>query len=276
MSAPKVTDLEWQTDTLASASSTNQNVEGDDATNDAAVPTVRLGNYCEIPDKTIQVSGTLEAIKKAGRNSELAYQMTKRSKEIKRDMETSILQNKARSAGTSSTARVTAGMGAWITTNVNNAGGSGNNPPGDGTAARTDGTQRAFTEAQLKNVLQQCWEEGAEPKMLMVGAFNKGVASGFPGIATKTKEVDDKRTVATVDVYVSDFSTLRIVPNRFQRARDAWVVDPEYAELAYLRPFKVQDLAKTGDSMRKQMLAEFALVVKNEKAHGLIADLTTS
>jgi hypothetical protein len=170
----KNTFHEWQTDALASASGDNKVVEGDDPANDAATATVRLGNYTQLSDKVIQVSSTQRASNNAGRGDELSYQLMKRSKELKRDIETRITGNYASAAGNASTARECAGFEAWIQTNESlGATGTSTAFSAGIQAAAGDGTQRAYTEALLKDVLQLCWENGGEPSMVMVGAFNK-------------------------------------------------------------------------------------------------------
>ena len=163
---------EWQTDSLAAASSTNAVIEGDDATTDASTPTVRLGNYTQISDKVPRVTGTQRTNDSAGRGDELDYQIMKRAKELKRDMEASLTANNARVAGNDTTARELAGVPAWLATNTS-FGAGGADPTGDGTDARTDGTQRAFAEADLRDVLAKCWDEGGNPSLIMTGSFNK-------------------------------------------------------------------------------------------------------
>lgn len=272
------TFFEWQTDSLA-ATSTTPVINGDDvASFDATAATTRLGNYTHIRRRTVIVADNLEAVDKAGRDSELAYQLAKRGKELKRDIEAVLLANNARVAGNSSTAPETAGLGAWIATN-DNFGTGGASPTGDGTDARTDGTQRAFTEAMLKDVMQKTWSAGGNPSVLMVGPFNKQAVSAFTGIAAQRYQApsDSPTTIiGAADVYLSDFGSVTVVPNRFQRDRDAFVLDPEYASVCYLRPIQQVELAKTGDAEKRMVIAEFGLKVMNEAAHGLIADLTTS
>lgn len=272
------TFFEWQTDSLASTSTTPV-INGDDVSSfDATSATTRLGNYTHIRRRTYVIADNLAAVDEAGRADEVAYQVAKRGKEIKRDIESVLLDNNARVAGNSSTAPETAGLGAWIATN-DSVGTGGAAPTGDGTDARTDGTQRAFTEAMLKDVMQQAWTSGGNPSMLMVGAFNKQAVSAFAGIAAQRYMApsDSPTTiVGAADVYMSDFGTLTVVPNRFQRARDAWVLDPEYASVCYLRPIQKVDLAKTGDAEKGMLIGEFGLKVMNEAAHGIVADLTTS
>jgi hypothetical protein len=267
---------EWQTDALAAAASDNYQIEGDEISFAAPSATTRLGNRTQISRKSVIVSGTLDSVSKAGRNNELAYQISKASKELKRDMETSLTANQAPVTGDDSTARRLAGLESWIKTNTSKGGGSGADPTTSGTNARTDGTQRAFTEAQLKDVIKQCWDEGGDPSMIMLGSFNKQVLSGFTGGSTRFDPAENKRLVAAVDVYESDFGAMTVVPNRFSRSRSAYVIQPDMWGVAFLRDFQLMDLAKTGDATKQALLAEYTLVSKNEKASGGIFDLTTS
>jgi hypothetical protein len=266
---------EWQTDSLAAATTANAAIEGADATSATMSPTVRLGNYTQIIQKTVQVSGTLDTVNKAGRKSEKAYQLAKASSELKRDLETILLANQGRSAGTSTIARNLGSILSWIKTN-SDVGSGGSDPATIGVSTRTDGTQRTFTETLLRTVVAEVFVSGGSPKILMVGAAGKQKVSTFAGIAAQ-RYMAPGNTPTTIigaaDVYMSDFGTMSVVPNRFMRVRDALVIDPEYAALAYLRPFQTNDLAKTGDSENTQLLAEVTLEVKNEAAHGIIADL---
>lgn len=265
---------EWQTDSLASADTANAVVEGDDATTDASSPTTRLGNICQISDKVARVTGTQQAVDSAGRSNELNYQMVKRGLELKRDMESILVGTNQAKVNTAGIARKTASILSWIKTNTSK---SGSDPAtADGAATRTDGTQRAFTEALLKPVLKACWESGGNPGTIMVGGFNKQAFSTFTGRSTPQEDAKAKRIVNAVDFYESDFGKQKIVPNRFMRARDALVLDMEYWGLDYLRNMKTVELAKTGDSERKQIICEYTLVAKNEAASGGVFDLTTS
>lgn len=270
---------EWQTDALAAADGANKVVEGDDPANDSITATVRLGNYTQIMDKVIQVSSTQRAANNAGRGDELSYQLMKRSKEIKRDMETRLTGNYASVAGNASTARECAGFEAWIQTN-DSRGASGANTAFSGgiQAAATDGTQRVYTETLLQDVLQLCWENGGEPTQVQVGAFNKKAMSSFAGIADQVRDTGNKRAtiVGAADVYVSDFGQVNIIANRFSRTRSALVIDPSMWKLCYYQRFKTEDLAKTGHSDRKMLSVEFTLESCNEKGSGVVADLTTS
>jgi hypothetical protein len=272
---------EWQTQALAAVDTANAVLEGDDATTDAATPTVRLGNICQISDKVARVTGTQRAVEHAGRDDELEYQEMLKGLELKRDMESILVgTNQAKITGNDSTARKTASVLSWIKTNTSkgSAGGAADPSAADGTGTRTDGTQRAFTEAQLKSVLQSTWNSGGKPDVIMVGGFNKQVFSTFTGRATPMEDTKSKKIVAAVDAYESDFGRLKIVPNRFQRARDVLVLQMDMWAVAYLNGRRIVSipLAKTGDSDRRQMLSEYALVSRNEKASGGVFDLTTS
>jgi len=270
---------EWQTQALASVDTANAVLEGDDATTDAATPTVRLGNICQISDKVARVTGTQQAVEHAGRDDELAYQEMLKGLELKRDMESILCgTNQAKNAGAAATARVTASVLSWIKTNTSK-GASGSDPSAaDGTGTRTDGTQRLFTEANLKTVLQSVWNNGGKPDVVMTGGFNKQQFSTFTGRATPTEDTKAKKIVAAVDAYESDFGTIKVAPNRFMRSRDVLVLQTDMWAIAFLNGRKMVsvNLAKTGDSERRQILSEYSLVSRNEKASGGVFDNTTS
>lgn len=266
---------EWQTDTLAAATTVNAAVEGADATSGNLSLTTRLGNYTQIVQKTIQVSGTLEAVNKAGRKSEKAYQLARASSELKRDIETILCANQGRSAGNSTTARTLGSMLSWIQTNTDKGVG-GADPATIGVSVRTDGTLRTFTEVLLKSVVKKVYDAGGTPKVLLVGTGAKQKVSEFAGIAAQRYMApsDGPTTIiGAADVYLSDFGSISVVPSRFMRTRDAFVLDPEYAAVAYLRPFATNELAKAGDSEKTQILAELTLEMRNEAAHGLVTDI---
>jgi hypothetical protein len=267
---------EWQTDALAAASTANAQLEGDDITAGASTATTRVQNYCQISYKALAVTGTQEVVNKAGRDSEVAYQVAKRGNELKRDMEAILTQNQGYNAGASGTARKARSLESWLSTNVSYTTSDGTNASA-GTASRTDGTQRAFTEAILKSVIQRVYSSGGVPKIVMVGPVNKQNISAFAGRTNATVYVDQKTLIqGAASLYASDFGDVKIVPNRFQRERSAFVMDPEYVKVSYLRPFKTEDLARTGDSMRKTIITEYTLEMCNEAAHGAAFDLTTS
>lgn len=286
----KNTYYEWQTDNLAAASTTNAQLEGNDynGTATARSATQRVGNYTQISSKIIETSGTLEAVDKAGMRSYLAYELAKAASELKRDMESTLTSNSIAVAGGNTTARTTAGFGSWIITNSYSGAGAGAAPvmsggsgslDGTPTTASVAGTARAFTETLLKTAVQGVWTQGGDPKVLMVGPFNKTVVSGFTGIATRFRDVpagSQAEIIGAADVYVSDFGTVNVVPNRFQPESIAFVMDPEYASCAYLRNFRTEVLAKTGDAEKRMIIVEYGLKVRQQKSHAAVRDLTTS
>jgi hypothetical protein len=272
---------EWQTQALAVVDTANAVLEGDDATTDAVTPTVRLGNICQISDKVARVTGTQQAVLHSGRDGELEYQEMIKGLELKRDMEAILCgTNQAKVTGDTTTARKTASVLSWIKTNTSKgtAGGAADPAAADGTGTRTDGTQIAFTETRLKAVLSAIWTSGGKPDTIYTGAFNKQVFSTFTGRATPTEDTKSKTITASVDAYESDFGTIKVVPNRFQRARDVLLLQTDMWAVAFLEGRKMVSipLARTGDTERRQILCEYALVSRNEKASGGVFDNTTS
>ena len=271
---------EWQTDSLASVNGSNAAVEGATASDATLSPTTRVGNRTQISQKTVKIAGTLESVNKAGRKSEKAYQLAKASAEIKRDMEYILLSNQLNAAGNATTARTLGGLQAWLNTNY--VGGTNGTAGSGGTTARVSGTDATFTEAMLKSAVKKAYTAGGNPTVLMVTPTQKQVVSGFAGIAAQRFMAPANKQstiIGAADVYLSDFGTISVVPNRFIPADSgdsgevAFVLDPEMAAVAYLRPFATNELAKVGDADVTQLLVEYTLEVKNEAAHAIIADL---
>jgi hypothetical protein len=238
---------EWQTDSLAAATTANAQIEGADATDATVTATTRIGNYTQIVGKTIRVSGTIEATDKAGRKSEKAYQMAKAAAEMKRDIETIITANQGQSAGDATTARVMGSLLSYIKTNssVNGTSVTGVDPTTIGVSTRTDGTTRTFTETLLKDVIQKVFVSGGTPTLAVMRPALKQKVSGFQGNSAYRVNTDNSvgnvTVVAGADLYQSDFGILSLIPDRFMRSgtedREVLILDPEYAALAYLRPF---------------------------------------
>ena len=276
-SKAKNTLHEWQTDSL-DAVAANAQVEGNEYTFAAQTPTVRHGNYTQISTKTVIVAGTQQAVDNAGRDSEMAYQLAKESKALKRDMESALTGKVAKAAGNATTARTLGGFETWIKTNSSRGAGNpaGADPASYG-AAPTDaqsGSQRAITEALLKTVIQSCYTNGGEPSVLMVGPVNKGKVSAFAGRTSARQMIAEKKIQAAADLYASDFGDLKVIPNRFCRERTGYVIDPEFWKVAYLRDFKQEEVAKTGDAIKRALLVEYTLVAANDASSGVVADLT--
>ena len=275
---------EWQTDRLPGANVNNAVIEGDDAVTRNVDPSVRLGNFTQISEDTVRVTTTQEEINKAGRDSELNYQLVKSAQYIKTSMETILLANQAKVGGDDVTARRLAGVPAWLQTNTNSAVGTGNpaepggtdaNIPatGGGTAARTDGGQRPFAEVDLRGVIRLAWNNGGNPNLGLTGSLSKDGFAGFNGNAQKFKDTTDKRIFSAADVYESNFGMLSVVPNRFMRQRDALALQTDMWAVAFLHPMRRHTLAKTGLSERKQTYVEYTLVSRNERASGGVFDL---
>lgn len=270
------TKHEWQTHALTAASADNIVIEGDDATTDASTATTRLYNYTQISDKVARVSGTQEAVKKAGRKSELAFQMANRMKEIKRDVEMRLLCNQAWVVGNDTLGRESAGAQAWIKTNISKAS-NGTAATGDGSDAYTDGTARAFQESFLEAAMSLAWENGGNPTMGILNAFQKRKLATFSGSSTKTSDGEKKKVVNSVDIYIDPLGNeVRFVPCRQAQTDVVFGFDMEHVKFATLRDFRTVELAKTGDSERKQIIVEYTLEMCNEKAHFGVYDLTTS
>jgi hypothetical protein len=263
---------EWTTHALATAAA-NEKIEGDDATIDVANPKTRLNNRTAISNKVAGVTRTQQAVDKVGMMDALAEEVGYKIAEIKRDEEVMIHANTAKVAGNDTTARKFGGIPTWI---VNAAGIIGANPTGDGSDTATNGTQRAFTEALLLEGSQLAYEDGGKPTLLIVGAFNKRVASGFAGNTNRNMDSKDKKIINSIGVYEDDFNTLKVVADRFSVSRNAVGIDTEHMSIARLRPMESWDLAITGSSFRKQIEEEWTLEMNNPDAHFIIRDLTTS
>jgi hypothetical protein len=276
--------FEWQTDSLATAAA-NEQLEGDEATYAQASSTTRIANRTQISRKTAIISGTAEATVKAGRKSEAAYQIAKRGVELRLDIEKTVVgTNQIQRAGDETTARRTTSMLNYFSaTNSTIGTGSAAHPVASGTlvgTARVDGTTRAISLALVQEVVQLGYAAGAkvDGMTFMVGPTQKQKVSALAGSSVSAAQQAAGRgpvaVVATVDVFVTDFGTLKVVPNRHMRSREALILDFEFIELAYLRPFASSKLSKTGDAEKWMVLAEWGLKVKNSLANLAIFDLT--
>jgi hypothetical protein len=257
---------EWQTQDLANAAN-NTAAEGDDISANSVTPTVRLNNRCQISTKAVIVSGSQQAVNPAGRKNEMAYQVSLKSLELKRDMEFGLCQNDT----TATSPRQSRGLRGWVVDNTNNNGStlaSYTNNTG-----YTAGTLRSFTEAQVKDVLQKQFTAGGEPDKIMLPPTLKQTFSTFTGNATRMDKSEDAKLYASIDIYVSDFGTIEAVPNRFMATRDVFLLESDKLAIAYLRPFFVKDIAATGDAEKKELIAEYTLECRAPKAHGAIYDV---
>ena len=278
----KNTTHEWQTRALNSVDTANAKPEGQTTSRAASTSNVRLNNLCQISEKNATVSGTMEAVDKAGRDDEMALQLADRTIELRKDMEAILLSNQARDSAASvggETVRQLRGMEAWLRTNTSRGGGSGADPADPnvtpGTTA-TDGTQRAFTETLLLDTMEEIYNSGGKVEFALMGSFNKRVASTFSGRDASQVMVGKGEIRQATSMYDSDVGVIRFKPHRYMRSRTCLLIDPDNVKVAYLRKFKRFPLGKTGDGDTQVMLSEYTLEMSNEKAHGVIADLTTS
>jgi len=266
---------QWQEDSLAAASS-NIAAEGGDATFGTAAPTTTLGNYCQISTKTVDISRTLDIVKKYGRKSEVAYNLMKRGKELKRDMEFTICRNQA---SASTTDRATAGWECMISGNLvaaNSGETADYSVKGFASAAWTapeDGSANTFEEGDLISAIGLAWEDGGDPSVIMMSKLNKNRFNAFAGIATKYNEVKGTSQAVVsgaADMYVSSYGNHAVKLNRYMRDTAVFCIDPEYISVAYLDGIKKTPLAKTGDSERYLLTVEYALVCDNRDAHATV------
>ena len=289
---------QWQTDQLADATAGNAVIEGDDSAADTAIPTVNLKNYCQLMDKQANVSSTQEATRHYGRNSEMKYQMAKRSKELKRDLEAACVQNGAATAGAAASAARMAGLESWLgysggqassikTANGTSVGtGTAQTTPGFTTATGVPGTAPtdstvagSISETILKDCIANTYTNGGEATVIMASPRVKQKVAGFNGIATRYRDVPSgsrAQIIGGADLYVSDFGEHRLVPNRFMRTSTLFGIDPQYVGVAYLQPFSNKNLSDTGHATKKLLWVEATLVVQNPWAHFKVGDINAA
>ena len=267
---------EWPIDVLAAVDASNAALEGDDATIEASVNPARRTNYCQILTKTLMVSGTQEYVLQAGVDDEIDYQLVKRTKEIRRDLETIVLANQAKAAGDKATTpRNLAGYQSWVATNFTQGAGvtGGSAPTGDGSDTRTNGTGGTLDETQFKAAAQSCWDNGGNPDMALMDSAAKTTFSTFTGNATRFKGAEDKQLVATIDIYDGDFGEYEVVADRFADSDYLYLVETNMWALSELRPLFSEPLGKSGDAEKWQLVWEATLEARNEKSSGCVADI---
>ena len=268
---------EWQTDALRS-SGANAHIEGDATTAEARTATTRLGNYCQIFKNAVVVPDTDKGLDKAGRASEMAYQVLKIAKEQKLDIEKALFDNNAQVAGNATTAREMAGTETWFTSTIQNKGSGGAHAAGTGANARTDGTQTVFNQTKFDAIMQNCWDKGGKPDSVYLSAYLMNLALAFTGNNNQrsTVQAGDKKVIKSLDVYVTPWGTIEFIPSRENRGRTVHVMQDDMWAVAVLRGTKNVELAKTGDNTTRQVVTELTLVAKNEKSSGLGVDFSTS
>ncbi len=268
---------EWSTQAIDSTNTANARLEGDALSRAASTAPVRKQNYCQISSRDATVTGTQRATNPAGIDDMMAYQMSLKSLALRKDIEAMALGNTGQVAGNTTTARVTRSFNAWISGNGSRGAAGADSTAA--TAAATDGTAgdlRTLTETLLKDAIKDAFDDGGEPDVLLVGSFNKQIVSGFAGRASSQQIVDEKKILGAAALYASDFGDIKIVPNRTQRGRDAYLVDKSKVAIAYLRAFEPQEIGRVGDAVTRDIISEWALEMRHADAHSGIFDLTTS
>jgi hypothetical protein len=268
---------EWSLDTLDAVNTTNARLEGDALTRATSSTPSRLNNYCQISSRDATVTGTQRATNPAGIADMMAFQMAKKTLVLKKDMESILLGNQGQVAGNTTTARKLRSFNAWISGNGSRGAAGADSTAA--TAAATDGTAgdlRTFTEDMLKDAIKDAFDDGGEPNLVLVGSFNKQKFSTFTGRATARENVNVGTVQGAAELYASDFGTLKVVPNRTQRGRDAWVIDTTKCAVSYLRGFEPQEIGRVGDAVTRDIISEYTLQMGAPDAHALVADLTTS
>lgn len=267
------TKHEWQTDALRS-SADNKHIEGDDTTGTARTATVRLDNQTQIFKDAVIVPDTDEGLDKAGRGSEMRYQVLKAAAEQKLDIERALFLNNAKVVGDSSTARELAGVPAYLKTNVN-SGATATESAGTGADARTPGTAAAFTQTRFDDVMQTIWTAGGRPDKVYLSPVEMNTALGFTGNNNQrsTIKAEAEKVIKHMDVYVTPWGTVEFTPSR-ECGGDVFIFQSDMWKVGVLRATKNTPLAKTGDSSKRQVVTELTLVACNEKSSGAVYDIT--
>lgn len=273
----KATNHEWLYDALA-ATATNRQIEGDETSFSAPTAPTRLGNYTQIVKKSFLISGTYEAVDKAGRKSELTRQAMKQMKELKRDIEAALVGAQASSAGGTATARSMGSMESWIATTDNGGNGQRSTTTASastaayssGVTAPTDGTTTgALTETVFQRALGDAWADGGDPRIVLMPRVAKAYFNAFTGVATKYQEQAKAKQadiLGAADYYVSDFGQHTVVLHRYMRTSVIICCDPDYWGVATLRGPFMEELAKTGDAEKRQIIWEGTLECRNPNA----------
>jgi hypothetical protein len=270
------TVFQWQEDELASVAD-NAQVEGFTASDNTLSPTVMRQNYTQIMSKVINISATADAVSTYGRAKETAYQLAKKSAELKREFEFHLVgkaQNAVVGNGTSTARRFANAFGtdvnsdavidASVTVTIDGNGATSGTPVGP------------LTEAAILEVNQKLFEAGSEATYIMVKPADSLIIAGFDKASGRNRTInDEKKTIVNaVDLYVSPFGEQKVIINRFLKATECLVFKPEMWRLVTLRPFTRELLAKAGDNDRHMIVGEYSLKHLNYKGTGRVTNLS--
>ena len=282
----------WTQDSLPAADLTNAAVDGADLTANDAVGGTRVGNHCQISTKRVSVTTRARNSNTIGRADELAYQVSRRQIELRRDREAILLENQASVADDGDTvAGKLGGMPTWYATNTDfgaTTGAVGGYNTADGlTDVYTAGTTAAISEATIRDLVQNVYEQGGESQVLMsspsiIRKISEYMFTDTAKIATlqsdQGRSRDPAAALGTVNFFITDFGSLELVPNRLQAqvAANDWeihILDFQYLRLSFLHGYKTEPVAKTGLADKRIMSVDGSLAVLNEKAQALYADV---
>lgn len=266
--------IEWLNDSFRAGASNKVEV-GNAATPVARTDVTRYSNRTQITEDVLSITGTRQAVEKAGGDDEVEYQKVKAMVELKKDIEFGVLQNTTAIAAASGVAPQSRGFLGFIATNTS-IGATGVNPNPLTNTAPTDGTQRAFTETLLKDVLKLGFDNGApmDNMYALIPSAQRYTFDGFLAGQTRFDKAEDKTLTATLEVYIGPYGRVKVVNARHMRSREVFIINPGYAKLCTLRPMTAKKLGLRGDADEYQINCEWTLKVTNEKAHMAVRDLT--
>jgi hypothetical protein len=257
---------QWTEDSIAAAAA-NRVIEGAAAGSDTSTAVTEKLNYCQIMAKVAEVTGTLEAVDKYGRDSEMAYQLEKRYKELANDEELAIVgapggTRQAGTAGAAGTARQMKSLHSQLDASVIK----------DAAAVTTV----VNLEKMLLDAHQATWAAGGNPTYLVTDGTRARHISAMAYSAGRTRQFGNVTSIVNViDLYVSNYGQLDVVLDR--NIDDCYLLlDFNYLATPVLRPTQDWDLAKAGDSDKRQILRESTYAVLNSKAHAMIDNIATT
>ena len=302
---------EWLREALEAANKDNARIDGSSSAgiNDS-VTGERLGNFHQIMTKTVRLSDRARTVDGIESSDELIRQLMKRQKALRRDCEAALTSRNVAIAGDgTATASKMAGVGAWIGTgqsNTNSARGAtgadpilSGNPGGYPTTAATVGTKRAVTETIVKSMMRAAYDKGGDPRIMMSVPAAIEVVSDYlltpnAKIATVQSYVDQGQRTSlstgnglsgggvtaqgSVNIFVTNFGTLELCPNRFQPdtasgAADIYLIDPDYWEVSYLQGYETRELARDGLGENREICVDVTLCSMAEEASAVVADV---
>jgi len=247
-------------------------LEGDDSDASHWVTPSELYNYSQIFHAEVRVSGSeLDATSRYGISDQFQYQLEKflggagagggkqgRAGDLMIDLENTFFTGQ-KIERSSTAAGGMGGFEEFVTTNVKS----------------NSGTARVLTQALLEQLLQDIWEDGGMPDVIMCNAFQKRMISSFYAGSVRT-ERSERTGGVVIDNIETEFGNYDLMLNRRMPTNKIYVAQREKVGWITLRPWFVKQLAESGDYTKKEIVGEFGFVVVNESAHGIIKDLTTS